>query len=736
MAVSAKFIADFSSFETAVKNAEVKLRDFQGSIGRVDKDLTKMSSAFLGDKLLREATLAAKAVEAIGGSAKLTAKEQASLNALVTEAIAKYKALGQAAPESLQKLQKETEKQEGLFTKIKNQLGPIGPAMAAAFSVTAITGAVTKVLSVADALTNLSAKTGISTSGLQKLELAFAQSGVSLDTVTTNVTKLANSLVGGDKGAVAALSKLGLVASDLKKLAPEEQFIKVADAIGGIQNPSEKAYAAMQIFGKGGAELLQGLDGQLAETTKKFEDMGLIISEETVKAADDFGDQLGLVGKQLLGILANAIGPLLPALTALAQAFSVVASVVGQGLGFVLKGVTIAIVGVWQAIADLLANMADLAQRVPFIGKQLGFLGDASAWLHESATKAENMIVKLAFGTEKAGASAKGASTPLIGLGKDIETVGTKAKESTKHVDTLFNAVLNQDMLRQGVGKPKLAELFSDMSNELGKLQAIDLKAWAGVETVKEANRVLALHGLELQKAARIAEQSRGIFGTMFDGFKSSLNDLWAGMSGGKGFAGLMNNLGKGIVDGFGAILSGGLSTVINMGVSMALEGIKKIGSLIGGLFQSEESKHVNKPRDQFFAQFGGYDGLASDLTNAFIELGNTDAGNAASSLIRSLYDADTADRFKTSQQAIADVFSQVGRPIRMMAEGGSGRVSSPTLFMAGEAGSEEYAFSGANRSFGGSSDATARELREIKRLLRDQQRAMALAMRNALALA
>jgi hypothetical protein len=69
-------------------------------------------------------------------------------------------------------------------------------------------------------------------------------------------------------------------------------------------------------------------------------------------------------------------------------------------------------------------------------------------------------------------------------------------------------------------------------------------------------------------------------------GSQSGLDNLWKGMSGGKGFAGLMHNLGDSIVGGFGNIISGGLTSVINMGVQLAVEGVKKIGSLIAGPVQ------------------------------------------------------------------------------------------------------------------------------------------------------
>lgn len=47
--------------------------------------------------------------------------------------------------------------------------------------------------------------------------------------------------------------------------------------------------------------------------------------------------------------------------------------------------------------------------------------------------------------------------------------------------------------------------------------------------------------------------------------------------------------------------------------------------------------------------------------------------------------------------------FDPGGLPAQPMAAGGSGRVTRPTLFLAGEAGAEDYAFSGGGRSFSGS---------------------------------
>lgn len=75
------------------------------------------------------------------------------------------------------------------------------------------------------------------------------------------------------------------------------------------------------------------------------------------------------------------------------------------------------------------------------------------------------------------------------------------------------------------------------------------------------------------------------------------------------------------------------------------------------------------------------------------------------------------------------------------MASGGAGTVTKPTLFMAGEAGPEQFAFSGAGKSFsGGDTKALQAEvagLREdLARQQRDLPRALKIAMQDALALA
>jgi hypothetical protein len=109
-------VAEFQkSFAQATRTTEKFERDFANTASSVSAQQKRISDAFAsfsGDRLAREASAVAKAVEQIGGASKLTAKEQANVNALMTEAIAKYAALGQTAPKSVTDIEKATRKLE------------------------------------------------------------------------------------------------------------------------------------------------------------------------------------------------------------------------------------------------------------------------------------------------------------------------------------------------------------------------------------------------------------------------------------------------------------------------------------------------------------------------------------------------------------------------------------------------------------------------------------------------
>jgi hypothetical protein len=153
MAVNAKFQADFASFQAAVQKAEVSLKSFETGAGRVEKELNKMANSFSGTKLIQDANLSAAAIEKIGGVSRLTEAEQKRVNATISEALAKYQALGQTAPAHLHQLAQATaqvEKSTSLASQAAGVLkSAFGQFTAANLASSAIQGMVSSVAAFA-----------------------------------------------------------------------------------------------------------------------------------------------------------------------------------------------------------------------------------------------------------------------------------------------------------------------------------------------------------------------------------------------------------------------------------------------------------------------------------------------------------------------------------------------------------------------------------------------------------
>lgn len=138
MALTATLALDVKNFEAGCKKAVVEMQGVERASKTVNRDLKRLMEDFSGQKIAVEATRVAEAVQRVGGASKLTEAEQKRVNATVTEAIAKYKALGQEAPKALVDLQsataKNTQSMGGFLGAIRSapaQIAAVGAAVAA-----------------------------------------------------------------------------------------------------------------------------------------------------------------------------------------------------------------------------------------------------------------------------------------------------------------------------------------------------------------------------------------------------------------------------------------------------------------------------------------------------------------------------------------------------------------------------------------------------------------------------
>ena len=160
-----------------------------------------------------------------------------------------------------------------------------------------VAAGIKRVSDQAGKLSDESLQTGISISKLARLGQIFQDAGKSASDVQPTIAKLGKAIYeaalnGGP--AEAALERLGLSADKLLAMQPDQQLEAVGKAIGGIENPTQKAAIAMDIFGKGGAEMLSVFDG-LANPQRAEAALGKFpeLMQRNASTLDAFSDGLG-----------------------------------------------------------------------------------------------------------------------------------------------------------------------------------------------------------------------------------------------------------------------------------------------------------------------------------------------------------------------------------------------------------------------------------------------------------
>ena len=181
-----------------------------------------------------------------------------------------------------------------------------------------LTAAVKHFADTGSQLDDMSQRTGASVEALSGLGYAAKMSGAELEDVEKGLRTMQKGLAAGDDGFAA----MGISVEKLKGFAPEDQMRMIADELAKIENPGDRAAAAMGIFGKSGANLLpmlqngaKGIDMLVAEADA----LGVVMSGEDASAAAVLGDsidELSISAGSLVNTLAAQLAPAFTAVIA------------------------------------------------------------------------------------------------------------------------------------------------------------------------------------------------------------------------------------------------------------------------------------------------------------------------------------------------------------------------------------------------------------------------------------
>jgi len=197
-------------------------------------------------------------------------------------------------------------------------------------------GAAKAFSSMGDQVAKMAKRTGLSVKALSELRFAASQTGTSLEALETGFRRMQRSIYDAGRGLSTqtdALADLGLQYKDLAGLSPEDQFKLLADAISRIEDPTRKAALAQALFGRAGTQLLpmfaQGAKG-IEALQKEARRLGLTMSSEDAKAAEDFTDALDSLWKVVKMGVFHVGAALAPVLQEVAETITGVAVKVGE----------------------------------------------------------------------------------------------------------------------------------------------------------------------------------------------------------------------------------------------------------------------------------------------------------------------------------------------------------------------------------------------------------------------
>lgn len=394
-----------------------------------------------------------------------------------------------------------------------------------------------------DATAKLSDRLGVSTQSLVGLQYAGSLAGASTEEMNSAMQRMTRILgeaasssgsaagklselgvsndalaeMGLSGGKVAlTLQALGLNAKDLVSMGPEQSFLKIADAMKGLQNSSQQAQVAQELFGRGGmgmVNVLQQGSGALRAQMEEANKLGITYSRvdaAKVEMANQAIIKVQAATSALGTQLAIGLAPFIEAIeskflvmklsgTSAADKVAVGIEWVGKGLGFLgdvadafvigfktieLGGAIMAkgiadglntLTKIWQMGWDgmklialevdkkIVAGMQWLVEKAQAVAKYLGvdlgsggsqFLGNLSKQIEDQLKPLEDK-----FSKQKGSAVLQDFSAGM----------STQIDEMTKSIKDSF--------LNKGIGE-RVRQFFADIQvNATKKAQEIEQQA-------------------------------------------------------------------------------------------------------------------------------------------------------------------------------------------------------------------------------------------------------------------
>jgi len=181
---------------------------------------------------------------------------------------------------------------------------------------------------VGDMVHKMALRTGFAAETLSELAYAADISGADLTMLEKGVKKMSKTIVDASYGLETYLRvfrSLGVEIDDLLVMKPEEQFLKLGDAIAEMESDTLRTAAAVDIFGRAGTMLVplfkEGAEG-IATLREEAHRLGIIFDEEMAAKAAALKDAQTALTGSVKGLSIAIITDLIPVITSVVDQFT------------------------------------------------------------------------------------------------------------------------------------------------------------------------------------------------------------------------------------------------------------------------------------------------------------------------------------------------------------------------------------------------------------------------------
>jgi hypothetical protein len=240
----------------------------------------------------------------------------------------------------------------------------------------------------ADEILTLSQITGLDTDTIQEMQYAAEFIDVSFETIRGSLTKLKNNMQDARDGNAKLMEtfrmlNVEILNSDGTLRDAEDVFYDVIDALGKIENQTERDTIAMDLFGKKAEDLnpliLAGSD-QLREYAEEAHNVNAVLSGESLEALGAVDDAYQRMQKTQESIRNQMAVEMAPAVEELYTAWTDFMLKAGEAL--IESGIIDGLAEILKAVAGLLDPIDEINNElIPGTNEGINLLKPSLSWI-------------------------------------------------------------------------------------------------------------------------------------------------------------------------------------------------------------------------------------------------------------------------------------------------------------------------------------------------------------------